>query len=81
MDRVEETLCPIAMGTWVTVRRGKHPASDLDAYLWGGGVFQSDPVQGQKWTLMGSTGLEVTGSAWEGHAQGRNSGSSPLGLL
>lgn len=44
-------------------------------------MFQSDPVQGEKWTLMGNIGLEVTGSAWEGPAQGRNSGSSPLGLL
>ena len=59
---------------------GKPPASDLDTSL-SGGMFQEDPVQGEKWTLMGRTGLEGTGSACEGQAQGMNSGSSPLGLL
>lgn len=78
MDQVEETLCPITMGAWVRVRWGKPSASDLHAYLWGGGVFQ-DKIPFRE--ILGGTGLDVMGSVREGYAQSMNSGSQTLAFL
>lgn len=55
MCQVEEILVLSLWEPW------EPSASNLDAHLWGGGVFQGDPRQGEK--------RKLTGRGASGHGQ------------